>query len=113
MQPTRSNPTVRAVIHWRERARGGRLVVPNSGYRTVGRFDADPDWQKYGSFTLVFEDLVPVDGSRVTLANVTFLVDDAPHHLLADEGAQFEVMEGPNPVARGVLLGEVRAMAAA
>ena len=92
-----------AMISWISPQDGGRSRPPSGPtYSTLARFEEDrrwPDesWSLWVEFEKSFRD------SRLLLAKVRFLVDEAPHCLL-HEGSRFELYEGAKRVAKGVIL---------
>jgi hypothetical protein len=84
----------KAHVRWLSAEAGGRAHPPTGAqYVTVARFD-DPagDWS-----TDAWSVVVRFGDSREE-ADVSFLVDDAPAHLLRP-GASFELYEGRKKVA--------------
>ena len=100
--------TKKALIEWIPRGQGGRSKPPTGvgtpPYSTVIRFVDEP-WPHPTGWSLV----VAKDASRSTddkwMADVHFLVEEAPHESLL-EGRAFELYEGSRCVARGTVLGE-------
>jgi hypothetical protein len=96
-------PHATALISWVPPEKGGRLVPP-PGPRYVaparvvigGGRGTDGDWSLVVEFEKTF------DGGIFTHATVRFLVDEAPHELLAS-GAGFELHEGRRLVATGIV----------
>ena len=99
--------TKKALIEWIPRGQGGRSKPPpgigTPPYSTVIRFVDEPWPCPAGSWSLV----VVKDASRSTeykwMADVHFLVEEAPHESLL-EGRAFELYEGSRCVARGTVL---------
>ena len=95
-----------ARICWLAREEGGRRT-PFTGrrYVTVARFaESEADWtMEAWSLVSVFREADP--GAQCPLADVEFLVAEAPHHLL-HPGSRFELLEGYRVVARGEVLAE-------
>jgi hypothetical protein len=88
---------VRASIHWLSEAEGGRKHLPTSlNYSTVARFPQQQDWPN-NAWSVVVEFGEPP--KQDDLAQVRFLVDDAPRDWLTS-GASFELLEGKKVVAR-------------
>jgi hypothetical protein len=98
------NPEHRARIHWLSPEEGGRRNPPGiDKYRGISRFDEDPN-HRLGFWDLVVRfEIFPTSEDRDSVAFVSFLADEAPHHLLR-AGAPFEVMEGLKTVARGIIV---------
>jgi hypothetical protein len=96
--------TRRAVIRWKTREEGGRAFPPSgegpTPYRPVVHFADEPEEAPaYGSWSLVVQ-RVQSFGPLEWLADVHFLVEEAPQHLLRT-GAEFSLYEGPHRVADG------------
>jgi len=96
----------KAKMNWRSQEMGGRVKPPSgSQYITVARFDDEKDKWPDEAWSLVLEfDTLP-DASLSSIATVTFLVEDAPHHLL-HVGSRFELFEGHKCVADGEVIEE-------
>lgn len=93
----------RAIIAWVPPEAGGRQHVPaGPRYITVCRFEEDPGWEN-GTWSLVVEWVRTFRGGRLILANVDFLVPEAPTNFLR-AGTRFELLEGRKRVAKGVIL---------
>src|SRR5579863_5421159 len=92
-----------AMISWISSEDGGRKQPPSGPrYVTVARFEEDEKgaeeaWSLVVDFEKQFKD------PRLLLANIRFLVDEAPHHLL-HRGSRFELLEGRKRVAKGIVL---------
>src|ERR1700733_6968706 len=94
-------PTLSATIEWITTQEGGRKAPPpGPTYTAPIRLDVDPTWQ-YGYWSLIANLVEAVDPFRWR-AEVQFLMDDAPHHLLRP-GGTFEFHEGRRVVGRGKL----------
>lgn len=93
-----SKYTVTALA-WVEFDPSVRKQPPGERYASLASFDGErPQW------TLVAEFPVPLEEESWSgLAEVDFLVDEAPHDLLVG-GAEFVWHEGPRAVAKGRLL---------
>ena len=96
--------TRRAEVRWKTREEGGRTSPPSgegpTPYCTVVRFADEPeDAHPHGSWSLVIHRVKPL-GPLGWLADVHFLVPDAPQHLLR-AGAEFSLYEGRRRVADG------------
>src|SRR4051812_31258726 len=98
------NPEARAIIRWIPASRGGRRQPPVSAtkYTAPVRFENDRQ-EPWGSWSLRILEATELRGPEVILARVAYLVPEAPHDLLR-EGERFELMEGRNAVAKGVIL---------
>jgi hypothetical protein len=97
------NTFQRAMISWVSAADGGRKHPPSGpSYSTMARFEEDAG-SSHGEWSLVVEFEKRFKDPRVLLANVRFLVDAAPHHLL-HSGSRFELFEGRKRVAKGIVL---------
>jgi hypothetical protein len=92
-----------AMISWIPAKKGGRSVPPaGPAYMTVARFEGDPTWPT-DAWTLNVKFIETYQGGQYTFADVAFLVDEAPHHVI-DTDARFELYEGRKMVATGVVL---------
>jgi len=93
-----------AKICWVSPEAGGRKTLPSGPrYSTVARFDrlrVSPE----EAWSIVAEFVGSIDEERCVLAQVRFLVPQAPHELLS-AGSSFELFEGSRLVARGTVLG--------
>src|SRR5579885_3665146 len=102
-----SMPAKRATLEWVSKEQGGRSTLPagvgEPPYATVVRFVGEP-WPPPVAWTLVVRKVDVRDEPSKWFAEVQFLVDEAPHHLLA-EGTEFELYEGRKCVARGRIIG--------
>lgn len=95
-------PTVKARIRFLPLNEGGRKVpVGGPRYATVVHFEEDTQWPNV-AWTLVAEFLQPLDQTLSVLADIRFLVEEAPHHLLKP-GAKFQLLEA-GVVAEGVVV---------
>ncbi len=98
----------RAELRWRTSGARGRTFPPSgegpTPYRTVVHFADEPEnAPAYDSWTLVVhrvESLGPLEW----LADVHFLVEEAPEHLLR-AGAEFSLYEGRRCVGDGQVVG--------
>ncbi len=62
------------------------------------------DWQNQPLWSsIIFNDEI---SGKESIAKLTYLADEAPYELL-QVGAEFELFEGPNKVASGVILEEL------
>lgn len=97
--------SMKARIHWLAESEGGRKCpLPNgSRYITVARFEDEKEKYPEEAWSLVIENIETLDIDGLTVGDVRFLVDDAPNYLLR-EGGVFELFEGRNMVARGLIL---------
>jgi hypothetical protein len=95
---------MRTIIRWMPADRGGRARPPSpvAGYTAPARFESDPA-AGLGSWSLRILDATDLHGDEVIEARVALLAPDAPQHLL-DIGQRFELLEGRNVVAKGVVL---------
>ncbi len=97
------NKIVKARICWVPEGRESPPTGPR--YSTVARFKEDEnDWLKQ-AWSLVLEFHSPPDESLCVIADVRFLVEDAPVHLLR-RGSVFELFEGRKLVARGEVISD-------
>jgi len=99
---------MQAKIRWKTKEEGGRSKPPagvgTPAYATVVRFkDTDEPWPPERAWSLVIEKIEAESGEYDWLANVRYLVDEAPHDELKS-GREFELFEGGKCVATGVLL---------
>jgi hypothetical protein len=100
--------TRRAEVRWKTEEEGGRTSPPSgegpAPYRPVVHFTDEPeDAPPCGSWTLVVHRVKSL-GPLEWLADVHFLVPEAPQHLLR-AGAEFSLYEGRRCVADGHVLG--------
>ena len=101
---------MKARIHWKTKTDGGRSKPPagvgSPPYATVVRFtDTEEPWPPQNAWSLVIEKVESESDEYDWVANVRYLVDEAPHDdLNADR--EFELFEGAKCVATGVLLEE-------
>jgi hypothetical protein len=101
--------TKKAIIEWIPKKAGGRskppLGVGEPPYATVARFPKSGEaWPPPVAWSLVVRRVDILEEPFKWVAEVHFLVDEAPHHLLA-EGVEFELFEGSKCVARGRITG--------
>ena len=96
--------TKKALIEWIPKEEGGRskppLGVGYPSYSTVVHFIDEPWPHATGSWSLVVVKNEPLSTEFRWIADVHFLVEDAPHDSLRD-GREFELYEGKKCVARG------------
>jgi hypothetical protein len=95
---------MKAKIHWKTKAEGGRSALPlgtgSPPYATMVRFTGSNEpWPPENAWSLVVEKVEEPE-PFVWLANVHFLVPEAPHESLS-KGRTFELYEGPKCVASG------------
>jgi hypothetical protein len=95
----------KATIDWVATALGGRRAPPlgtgEPPYATVVRFpDTGEPWPPSVAWTLVVRKLAELESPLKWLADVQFLMAEAPHQLLTP-GRAFELYEGARCVARG------------
>src|SRR5947208_1328344 len=100
--------TKRAILEWIPQELGGRNKPPagvgEPPYATVVRFlSTGEPWPPPVAWTLVVQKIDVADDPLQWVAEVKFLFDEAPHHLLT-EGAEFELYEGKKCVARGQII---------
>lgn len=101
MGVNRSMTSIRAKIHFFSSAEGGRRSPPSGPtYSTVGRAEGADDTTGRWSMVLTFEGAPDAGGDVV--AQVRYLVPDAPHHQLLT-ARTFELFEGGHRVAVGVV----------
>lgn len=95
---------VKAKISWVSREKGGRnSPPPGPRFVTVCRFEEDKDSYPKEAWSLVLEFSNLLGGSLDVTADVSFLVDDAPHQLL-HSGSKFELFEGRQLIAKGEVI---------
>jgi hypothetical protein len=71
-------------------------------YSTVARFEEDSNWP-HEAWSVVVHLVRPFGRGRHSLAEVSFLAQDASTHLLKP-GSRFELLEGGHRVAKGIVL---------
>jgi hypothetical protein len=101
--------TKKAIIEWIPKEAGGRtkppLGVGEPPYATVVRFPHSGEpWPPPVAWSLVVHRIEVLVEPFKWIAEVHFLFDEAPHHMLTD-GADFELFEGNKCVARGQVIG--------
>lgn len=99
---------MRAMITWKRTEEGGRRSLPagvgSPPYATVVRFcDEGEPWPPANAWSLIVEKRDEIGSEYEWLAEVRFLVDEAPHAEL-QSGRTFELYEGAKCVATGRLL---------
>ncbi|MHB1422454.1 MAG: hypothetical protein ACYC3I_04495 [Gemmataceae bacterium] len=96
-----------ARITWLTPEEGGRRTPPSGPrYSTPARFEGQAPGPEGANWSLVVDRMSQPLGSADWIAEVRFLVDEAPHELLL-LGARFELYEGKKCVARGVIISPV------
>lgn len=105
--------TMRAFVEWIPKEQGGRVLPPagvgSPSYATVVRFrDDDASWPPPIAWSLVVEKVEALSEHYKWIADVYFLVSNAPHESLRP-GRQFELFEGSRCVARGKILEDCNA----
>jgi hypothetical protein len=97
------NNSHRAMISWISAEDGGRMQPPpGPKYIGVVQFEEDPS-EPFGAWSLAVNFERRFSGGKVILAQVQFLVDEAPDQLL-HSGSRFALFEGRKRVAKGVVL---------
>lgn len=101
---------MKARIHWKTREEGGRRSPPTGigqpPYATVVRFkDAAEPWPPPVAWSLIVQKVEALSQDYDWVANVRFLVDEAPVAELRAH-REFELYEGGRCVAAGVLAEE-------
>jgi hypothetical protein len=93
----------RVIIRWVPKDEGGRARPPHpvAGYSAPLRFRDQPRDREAWSTKLMHA--TPLKSPGYFLARMQFIMPNAPHDRLT-RGAAFELVEGPNIVARGVVL---------
>lgn len=99
---------MRAVVEWIRKEQGGRSQPPAGvglpPYATVVRFtDTEEPWPPPVAWSLVVEKDEAASEQYRWIADVRFLMKDAPHDSLRP-GRVFELYEGNRLVARGRIL---------
>jgi hypothetical protein len=93
-----------ARITWRTREQGGHHVPPSGPqYIAPARFVGAADQTSCGAWSLVVNLVSRPAASTDWIAEVRFLVGEAPQEWLA-EGARFELYEGKKCVGQGTVL---------
>jgi hypothetical protein len=97
---------MRAKIHWKKKEEGGRASPPagvgDPPYSTVVRFtNAAEPWPPANAWSLVVEKIPELSEEYDWVANVRFLVAEAPMSELR-LNREFELFEGRKCVATGV-----------
>jgi hypothetical protein len=94
----------KAKIWWVPETEGGRKSPPTGPrYVTVVRFAEDTGNFNQEAWSLVVEFPETSNPAREMEAEVSFLVDEAPQHLIYP-GSRFDLFEGVRIVARGEVL---------
>jgi hypothetical protein len=95
---------VKAKISWVPKNKGGReSPPPGPRYITVSRFEEEKDNYPKEAWSLVLEFSRLPGRSLDLIADVGFLMDDAPNYLL-HPGSKFELFEGCQLVAKGEVI---------
>lgn len=99
---------MKAKIHWRTREEGGRRNLPagvgQPPYATVVRFkDSTEPWPPPVAWSLVVEKIEAISHEYDWVANVHFLVEEAPAEELRVR-REFALYEGGRCVATGILI---------
>lgn len=95
---------VKAKVCWVLKGDDGRNSPPSGPrYITVARFEEDKDSYPMEAWSLVLEFCSSPNSSPNVIADVSFLADDAPSHLL-HPGSNFELFEGHRLVAKGEVI---------
>ncbi|NCC49580.1 MAG: hypothetical protein EOM20_00040 [Spartobacteria bacterium] len=98
---------MKAQIKWLKTDRHGQALIPQSSrYSTVARFDDDAENWPMFAWSIVLENITLVGINNEILADIRFLVSNAPQHFL-HEGSHFELYEGHSCVAKGFVVGSV------
>ena len=94
---------MKALISWLRQDEGGRVSLPlGSGdppYATIVRINQEP-WPPARGWSLMVRKLSALEDEFTWIADVAFLAEEAPHHLLSI-GCEFELFEGFKKVAAG------------
>jgi hypothetical protein len=99
--------TKRAMLKWMPKEMGGREKPPPCSveypFDPLIRFpDSGEPWPPEQVWTVIIRK-VTVFESLEWLVEISYLVAEAPHHLL-QQGAKFELYEGKTCVARGEIV---------
>ena len=95
---------VSAKLIWIPFEEGGRRQVPHGSlYSTVARFEKEIDKWPIEAWSIVLESMKTLENPNSMLAEIRFLVQNAPVDLL-ESGNKFELFEGHKLVARGEVL---------
>ncbi len=99
---------MRAQVLWKSKAEGGRSKPPagvgSPPYATVVRFiDTIEPWPPENAWSLVIEKINSESDEFNWMANIRYLVDEAPHKELRPN-REFELYEGGKVVATGIIL---------
>lgn len=93
-----------ARITWLSPEESGRRQPPSgSRYSAPARFEGQAAGAEGANWSLVVDLMSHPPGSTDWIAEVRYLVDEAPHELL-QLAARFELYEGKKCVARGVII---------
>lgn len=93
---------IKAMISWVPFEKGGRSMVPaGPTYSTLVRFDQEKGWPAH-AWSLRVEFIRSYADGKYLYARVGFVSPDAPHDLL-QEASRFQLYEGPQLVATGVV----------
>lgn len=97
--------TVKAEICWLSLEEGGREEPPSGpSYSTVAKFEEYADRWPSEAWSIVAEFDESANDSMCITADVRFLAEGAPSHLLKS-GQRFELYEGDKMVAVGKVIG--------
>lgn len=95
---------VKAEISWVPKNEGGRDSPPlGPRYITVARFEEEKEKYPKEAWSLVVEFSRMASESHELIADVSFLMDDAPDYLL-HPGSKFDLFEGRKLVAKGEVI---------
>lgn len=93
-----------ADIHWKSQIDGGRSAPPSGPkYVAPARFNVPDDQWPSEAWSLVVELIEVLESPSKWLAEVRFLVPEAPQHWIA-AGSSFELYEGGKCVAHGKII---------
>jgi hypothetical protein len=99
----------RASIDWLTKEEGGRSKPPSGigtpPYSTVVHFVEESWPHAHGSWSLVIEKIEPDSSEYHWIANVRYLMNNAPHDELR-VGRMFDLYEGGKRVATGIIIDE-------
>ena len=91
-----------AILRWKAQSEGGRKALPTGAtYSTAARFEGEGESWLNKTWSLVVEFVEPPNWNSHRV-RICFLAEDAPMDLISS-GRRFELMEGIQCVADGVV----------
>jgi hypothetical protein len=98
------NKKFEAKLQWLKPDQGGCLCLPvGPKYVTVVRFGSKKEAWLKEAWSLVLEFKSPPNDELEHQVEVSFLMPEGPNELLV-KGSEFELMEGAQVVARGMVI---------